>query len=88
MAAPGAAAGVVGACGHHHQLLLAQQAGPALDFEIQLARQADHHLRMFMAMGNQVVAVMAQRQDLVHDSLYLCDGISAARMQECTVQTR
>ena len=60
VAALRAAAGVVGTCGNNDQVLLAQQAGAPVHFEIEFAGQTDHHLRVLMAVSNYLLAVMTQ----------------------------
>ena len=59
MAAFGAATGMMCAAGHHHQALLHHLAAQAVHLEIQAPGQAEHQLRVFMAVGDQVVAVVA-----------------------------
>ena len=60
LAALFAAANMMGAGRDHHQVLLAQQAGPAVDFKVEQAGQTDHQLRMLMAVRDHVLAVMTQ----------------------------
>ncbi|ERO61625.1 hypothetical protein P308_08145 [Pseudomonas piscis] len=38
-------------------------AALALDLEVELARKAEYQLRMLVAVGDQVVAVVAQGED-------------------------
>lgn len=47
----------------HDQPLAIDAGAMSLDLELQAAAQAEHQLRVFVAMGDQAVAVMAQRED-------------------------
>jgi hypothetical protein len=58
-AAPRTAAGVMGAGGYHDETLLHHLAATPFDFEVQRAGQAEHQLRMVVAVDNQIVAVVA-----------------------------
>ncbi len=55
----GAAAAVMRTGRYHHEALLHHLAAMPFDLEIQRARQPEHQLGMVMAVGDQVVAVVA-----------------------------
>ncbi|MCY1176628.1 hypothetical protein D9M73_169090 [compost metagenome] len=65
-AAIDAATRVMRSGGHHHETLLDHLAATAVDLEIQGAREPEHQLRVFVAMDDQVVAVLAKREDRSH----------------------
>ncbi|MNE27257.1 hypothetical protein D3C80_1206600 [compost metagenome] len=60
VAAGSTAAGVVAAGRDHHQCLAVKPRAAAFDLEFQAPAQAEHQLRVFVAMGDQVVTIMAQ----------------------------
>ncbi len=69
-AAVGAGAGVVLVTRHHGESLPGHQAAASAHFEIQAAGQPKHQLRMAVAMGEMVVAVVAQGEDRVHANCF------------------
>ncbi|MNT31847.1 hypothetical protein D3C72_1677010 [compost metagenome] len=63
MAASGTAAGMVGTTRHHDQTLTLDPCAATVKFEVQLPAQAEHQLRMLMAVGDQVVCVVTQGEN-------------------------
>ncbi|MNJ59847.1 hypothetical protein D3C77_555500 [compost metagenome] len=63
IAAGVAGAGVMSARRYHDQPLSIEPGTMPLHLELQAAAQAEHQLRVFVAVGDQAVAVMAQRED-------------------------
>lgn len=68
LAAAWAAAGMARFGRHYGQVMAQHLAALAIDFELQLARQAEHQLRVVVAMAEHFVAVMTQGQDREHGS--------------------
>jgi hypothetical protein len=62
VAAGGAAAGVMGAGGTTIKAWRSTRR-PGPDLEVQPPAQAEHQLRVLVAVGDQAVAVVAQRED-------------------------
>ena len=58
-AAIAADAGVMGREGQHHHAAFAHLAATAIDFQVQVPGQAEHQLRMVMAVGDRCFEVMA-----------------------------
>jgi len=61
MAAGHTGAGVMHGCRDDCQAAFADPAAASGDLELQLATQAEHQLRVVVAVGNEVVLVVAQR---------------------------
>ena len=59
----GAAAGMARIAGHDGQKLLLDATALAVNLKIQLPAQAEHQLRVLMAVDDLVVAVMTQGKD-------------------------
>src|SRR5471032_868126 len=55
--------------GHHDKTLLHHLTATTVDLEIQRAREPEHQLGVVMAVDDQVVAVLAQREDRSHRGL-------------------
>ncbi|EJT84082.1 hypothetical protein PPS11_26419 [Pseudomonas putida S11] len=54
---------MMGARWYHDQPLSIDPGAMPLHLEVQATTQAEHQLRVFVAVGDQAVAVMAQRED-------------------------